>query len=255
MSSSRKEKGFPFARGDVREVRPVDFRTFRPALARDGAREAAKQEEEEQEKERGGEESSSMGNVEETQQKRHEEIWQERVEEARAEGYALAREEYEKELEALREQMKDQQDQLLSGLVQLEERARQRVLQVAKVLGKKYASHLINLELQEGEHLVAAVRGPLQRAYGMNNLRLFVHPDAVAPLEERLDLLVGGELERTAIEIVADGSLNYGDCRISAEEGQIESLLEERLDRLVDLTESRLESLSYSQSGLLSPES
>lgn len=95
MSSSEKVKGYPFARGEGREVRAVDFRTFRPGRSD-------------------------------------------------------------------------------------EEQALKRVLHVAEELGRKYASHLIHRELQVEENLVAAVRGPLQRAYGMDNLRLFVHPQAGA---------------------------------------------------------------------------
>ncbi len=247
MSSSKDTKAsHSFLRDSSQKVRTVDFGSFQqespaPSVSpREGT---------------GLGESSSFVVAEDQEQQAQERVWKARIAAARHEGYVEAEEAYQSQLKAFQERFESQQFRTLSRLQTLEEAALHRVLWVAEALGRKYAQHLLERELETEEAMVAAVRGPLLRACGLSHIRLFVHPDAVEALQENLEEIVSRERDATTIEILPDPGLTPGDCRISSEQGQIESVLSERLDRLVELTSSRLEAYAQSQPPLLPPES
>lgn len=247
MNSSDDPLRHTFLRESSHErVRPVDFASFRhrpasspripPLDSEPGA---------------GLGDQPSFVSVEDHEQQAQERLWKARLEAARKEGFAEATARYEERLQGFQERFDSQQHRTLERLLALERAALDRVLEVAGLLGKKYARHLLDREVTSEDALVAAVRAPLLRACGLDHLRLFVHPDAVAPLESRLKDLLDIDRDPTSLEILPDPHLALGDCRITSEAGQVESLLDERLDRLVDLTASRLEAHSHLQPPLL----
>lgn len=164
------------------------------------------------------------------------------VAEARREAAEQARAEHRAEVARLKASQEQQLQENLQQLHAFENEVSQRVLHVAALLARKYAEHILERDLREEEtNLVAAAIVPIKHAVGLDNIQVVVHPEAVPVLEAHLPELRAAYREGSTIRIEPDHNLRYGDVRVVADGGQIESIMAHRLDRLVDLTRNRLE--------------
>ncbi|QDG51331.1 hypothetical protein FIV42_11440 [Persicimonas caeni] len=120
----------------------------------------------------------------------------------------------------------------LDQLAALERACDARVRQVSVVLGRAFAEQILARELRDHDGLFDVATDAIRRASGLGKITVNAHPDAVEMLEEHLDMLRRMHPDGSGVVLQSDPTLDYGDLRLMAEGGQIESVLEDRLDRL-----------------------
>lgn len=110
------------------------------------------------------------------------------------------------------------------------------IRQVAVELGMAVAARLIHTRIQADEHgIEAIVRATLDRLPPQQPAMLRLHPDDLALLQQRLGKECAEALGERRVELVADASLQRGDCKAQSGELAVWSELRRSLDDLREL--------------------
>lgn len=162
----------------------------------------------------------------------------------REQAYREGVEDSRREIDALETQYKARLESLTTRVVDriaaLERAVVQRVNTTAVAIAEAMARSIVGAELElRPEQLVSAVQKILDRATGLGDITIHVHPDAVDNLRAYADRLETSSGAHIA-EITGDSNLEFGDVRVVGTAGRIDALLSERLDQLSDLARTEL---------------
>lgn len=232
-------------------VESVDFKErLKDAIdVTEASEDAAEEEEEQQEESFFEKHSEKLDKIrEEARQEAYEEGYEDGLEEGRASRDEIeqdVREEYDESLEATAEKIDSFVRNLESSLPSV-------IVKTANL----FAKHLLDAYVrQDDEALTSLAEETVRRAGGFDRIELYAHPEAIDVLQERVQSLRRQHPEGATIELHEDPSLEYGDIRIQSSQGSVESILEERLDRLAQTAAEVVGDLDTSDSVETSKES
>ena len=167
------------------------------------------------------------------------------LEEARSQAYGegfvagrnAARQEQGEMLEALEENWRE----CLQQIAGLGEQMAQQLDELAFAMARQLAERLLGAELHINPEAILPLSKTLVRnAIGLGEVKLCVAPSLVAFLEERSQELALEHPDGGALTICGDPRLAPGSCRLISQRGQIDALLNERLELLANLVEMHL---------------
>jgi flagellar biosynthesis/type III secretory pathway protein FliH len=164
---------------------------------------------------------------------------QEDLDRAYREGFDEARSQLE---DPVAQQLVEQQErhqqailQILERVEQWRERHHDQVRIAVVELAGIFARQLVGSELERSPWMhVELVGQAIARAVEQDNLRLHVPPDVAIMLEGEIDTLRRMHPDHAAISILADPTLEMGDCRLIVDGGAVCADLEERTTQLIE---------------------
>lgn len=106
---------------------------------------------------------------------------------------------------------------------------------VAIELGVAIASKLLRSNLTARPELATGmITEALRLAAGQPQLRVFLHPDDLARLGDKAEQVVQSLAACASPELIADATLQPGDCRLETRHGEIDARLDTMLHRIAE---------------------
>ncbi len=106
---------------------------------------------------------------------------------------------------------------------------------VAIELGVAIASKLLRTNLAARPELATGmISEALRLAAGQPQLRVFLHPADLERLGDKAEQVVQSLSACSAPELIADGTLQPGDCRLETRHGEIDARLDAMLHRIAE---------------------
>lgn len=151
------------------------------------------------------------------------------IEEGRKQGREEALNEQRQELANLVSALRQSCEELDSARVMLESQARQAVVDLSIAIARRVTKRAGELDPQVA---LANIDEALRLVVHGQDVRIAVHPAQRAMLAEVLPRIQAQWPNLQHVEIIADGTLSPGGCRIFSGGGQIDGDLDIQLDRL-----------------------
>ena len=102
-------------------------------------------------------------------------------------------------------------------------------------LAAAIASRIVRREIaQQGDVAVTLVREALELASGAARVTIHLNPDDFQSLADHVQSVVLQLAKTAQTEIIADGEVSPGGCRLTTEFGEIDQRVESQLARIVE---------------------
>ncbi len=148
--------------------------------------------------------------------------WQEGLQRGHVQGYAEGQRQAQQEAERLRALI----EHIQRPLAQLDEEIERAMLETACAIARRLAMAELSLRPELIETLVRTALAALPPY--VREIRLHMNADDAAFIDSRPGMQANGQ----SFQIVADASLQRGDCRISTDSTQLDARLDTRLDAM-----------------------
>lgn len=143
------------------------------------------------------------------------------------EGLERGRDEARKVLQQLNQAIKDSIEQREAIL----DEARDKVLELVVKVSRKVTFDSIDINR---EATAAIIAGVIDQLVDRSQLKIKVHPDHLAVVEQNIDRFLVGSTTIKEIKIEADPRVRFGGCFIETPNGDIDARLESQFDVIED---------------------